>query len=53
MLLQSSLGSDFGVECADPRGDPAGEALYPGADNTEIAPTTMFDRAPIYQAFNS
>lgn len=29
--------------------DPAGEALYPGADNTEILPLTTFDRAPIYR----
>ncbi len=28
--------------------DPVGEALYPGADNTEIVPITMFDREPIY-----
>jgi N-formylglutamate deformylase len=28
--------------------DPAGNALYPGMDNTEIAPLTTFDRAPIY-----
>jgi N-formylglutamate deformylase len=28
--------------------DPAGEALYPGADNTEIVPLTTFDREPIY-----
>ena len=28
--------------------DPVGEALYPGAENTEIVPLTMFDREPIY-----
>lgn len=28
--------------------DSVGEALYPGADNTEIVPITMFDREPIY-----
>ncbi len=28
--------------------DPVGEALYPGAENTEIVPVTMFDREPIY-----
>jgi N-formylglutamate deformylase len=28
--------------------DPSGRALYPGMDNTEIVPTTTFDRAPIY-----
>lgn len=30
--------------------DPIGEALYPGADNTEIVPLTTFDREPIYRA---
>ena len=30
--------------------DPVGEALYPGADNTEIVPLTMFDREPIYRS---
>jgi N-formylglutamate deformylase len=30
--------------------DPSGRALYPGMDNTEIVPTTTFDRAPIYLA---
>ncbi|WP_298727009.1 N-formylglutamate deformylase [uncultured Ferrovibrio sp.] len=29
--------------------DPSGQALYPGADNTEICPTRGFDNAPIYQ----
>ncbi|MBI3706404.1 MAG: N-formylglutamate deformylase [Proteobacteria bacterium] len=28
--------------------DPSGQALYPGADNTEIVPLTTFDRAPVY-----
>ena len=27
---------------------PDGAALYPGADNTELCPTTTFARAPIY-----
>lgn len=30
--------------------DPGGEALYPGADNTELCPLRTFDQAPIYQA---
>ncbi|MFA6018973.1 MAG: N-formylglutamate deformylase [Rhodospirillales bacterium] len=30
--------------------DPSGQALYPGADNTELAPTTNFEREPIYKA---
>lgn len=29
--------------------DPAGKPLYAGADNTEVCPTSRFDRAPIYQ----
>lgn len=28
--------------------DPSGRALYPGADNTEICPTSGFDAAPLY-----
>ena len=28
---------------------PTGEALYPGARNTELCPTTRFDDQPIYQ----
>ncbi|MCW0233335.1 MAG: N-formylglutamate deformylase [Ferrovibrio sp.] len=28
--------------------DPAGRALYPGADNTELCPTRGFDGAPLY-----
>jgi len=28
--------------------DPHGKPLYPGADNTEVCPTSRFDRAPIY-----
>lgn len=29
--------------------DPSGEALYPGADNTEICPLRTFDLSPIYR----
>jgi len=29
--------------------DPAGKPLYPGADNTEVCPTSRFDRAPVYR----
>lgn len=29
--------------------DPDGKPLYPGADNTELCPTTMFDGRPIYR----
>jgi N-formylglutamate deformylase len=28
---------------------PTGEALYPGARNTELCPTTRFDDQPVYQ----
>lgn len=28
--------------------DPAGTPLYPGADNTEVCPTSSFDREPLY-----
>ena len=30
--------------------DPSGDALYPGASNTEICPFTTFDYEPIYHA---
>lgn len=33
---------------ADLNRDPQGEALYAGADNTELLPTSTFDRVPIY-----
>ena len=29
--------------------DPAGAALYAGADNTELCPLTTFDREPVYK----
>lgn len=29
--------------------DPQGTPLYPGADNTELCPTTTFERAPVYR----
>ena len=29
--------------------DPEGRPLYPGADNTELVPTSTFARAPIYR----
>ena len=29
--------------------DPSGRSLYKGADNTELCPTTTFDREPIYR----
>jgi len=30
--------------------DPSGEALYPGADNTEVCPLRTFDQESIYRA---
>ena len=30
--------------------DPEGVDLYPGANNTELCPTTAFDLSPLYQA---
>ncbi len=47
-LGASVLGATHSRYVVDLNRDPAGEALYPGADNTEIVPTTMFDRDPIY-----
>jgi N-formylglutamate deformylase len=29
--------------------DPEGAPLYPGADNTELVPTSLFDRTPIWR----
>ncbi|MFO1284537.1 MAG: N-formylglutamate deformylase [Burkholderiales bacterium] len=29
--------------------DPDGTALYPGADNTELVPTSTFDREPVWR----
>jgi N-formylglutamate deformylase len=29
--------------------DPSGQPLYPGASNTELCPTALFDESPIYQ----
>jgi len=29
--------------------DPQGKSLYPGADNTEVCPTSRFDKAPVYR----
>ncbi|HEX6978403.1 MAG TPA: N-formylglutamate deformylase [Alphaproteobacteria bacterium] len=30
--------------------DPSGKPLYPGADNTELVPTTTFAREPVYKS---
>ena len=30
--------------------DPTGKPLYPGADNTELVPTTTFAREPVYKS---
>ncbi|MBX6322448.1 MAG: N-formylglutamate deformylase [Rhodospirillaceae bacterium] len=29
--------------------DPSGQPLYPGARNTELCPTTLFDDSPVYR----
>ena len=36
-------------ELVDLNRDPAGKPLYPGADNTEVCPTSRFDKEPVYQ----
>ena len=46
----SVLAARYSRYVVDLNRDPAGEALYPGADNTEIVPSTTFDHAPIYRA---
>lgn len=48
-LGASTLTATHSRYVVDLNRDPSGEVLYPGADNTEIVPTTTFDRAPIYR----
>jgi len=52
-LGASVLAATHSRYVVDLNRDPAGEALYPGADNTEIVPTTTFDRQPIYLLGNA
>lgn len=49
-LGASVLAARYSRYVVDLNRDPAGEALYPGADNTEIVPSTTFEREPIYHA---
>ena len=55
-LYEFAGGLDAGVLAAthsryviDLNRDPDGTPLYPGADNTELCPTTMFDGQPVYR----
>ncbi len=50
MMGASVLAARYSRYVVDLNRNPAGEALYPGADNTEIVPSSTFDRAPIYRA---
>ena len=43
------LRARFSRTVVDLNRDPAGVPLYPGADNTELCPTGLFDRQPIYR----
>ncbi|HLI14039.1 MAG TPA: N-formylglutamate deformylase [Alphaproteobacteria bacterium] len=43
------LMANFSRYVIDLNRDPDGKALYPGADNTEVAPLRTFDRLPIYR----
>ena len=52
-LGASVLATEYSRYVVDLNRDPAGDALYPGADNTEIVPTSTFDREPIYKAGES
>ncbi len=48
-LGASVLAARYSRYVVDLNRDPAGRALYPGTDNTEIVPLATFDRAPIYR----
>jgi N-formylglutamate deformylase len=43
------LAADFSRYVIDLNRNPDGTALYRGADNTELCPTTTFERLPIYR----
>lgn len=49
-LGASVLAATLSRYVVDVNRDPSGEVLYVGAENTEIVPTTTFDRAPIYRS---
>ena len=46
----SVLKANYSRYLIDLNRAPDGSALYPGASNTELVPTTTFDEAAIYQA---
>jgi N-formylglutamate amidohydrolase len=55
LLYQFAIGMDVGLMAAthsryvvDLNRDPGGDALYPGADNTELCPTRSFANEEIY-----
>jgi len=48
-LGASVLTPRYSRYVADLNRTPDNMALYPGADNTEVCPTTCFDRSPIYR----
>lgn len=45
----SLLKPEFSRYVIDLNRDPGGAELYPGADNTELCPTTRFDYQPLYK----
>ena len=51
-LGASTLRPEMSRYVVDLNRDPTGAALYAGADNTGLVPTTTFDREPIYQPGN-
>ena len=44
----SVLGAKYSRYVIDLNRDPEGRSLYPGADTTELVPTTSFAREPLY-----
>ena len=45
----SMLTARFSRYVVDLNRDPAGQALYPGADNTGVVPVDSFERLPLYR----
>ena len=43
-----TLNPTYSRYVVDLNRNPSGEALYSGADNTELCPTTAFDSSPLY-----
>ena len=48
-LGASVISAEYSRYVIDLNRDPENKPLYPGADNTELCPTTRFDHAPIYR----